>query len=92
MGQLFRLRASYAIPAAAGTQARAILQALKTYGMYIADGGSDLYVSGEPNAGWLDETFATVQAVKTADFEAVDLSPIAQRAGFNPDSAAVPAP
>jgi len=61
------------------------------YGMYIADGGSDLYLQGEPNAAWADDTFTQVQSVGTDQFEAVDLSLIQQRAGFDPNSAAVPA-
>lgn len=92
MGQLFRLKASYAIPAGANTQARAILQALKTYGMYLADGGSDLYLTGEPSPLWEDATYSVVQSVTTNDFEAVDLSPVMERAGFDEDSGAVPAP
>jgi hypothetical protein len=92
MGQLFRLKASYAIPAGATSQTVAILTALKTYGMYIADGGSDLYVTGDPSAAWLDDTFSQVQAVDSSQFEAVDLSPVRARAGFDPDSAKVPSP
>lgn len=92
MGQLFRIKASYQIPSTYGTQSRAILQALKTYGMYIADGGSNLYIQGDPSAGWQDSTFSQVQSVGSSQFEAVDLSPIMSRAGFDPDSAAVPAP
>jgi hypothetical protein len=90
MGQLFRLKASYVIAATYGTQARAILQAMKTYGMYIADGGSDMYVTGEPSASWAGATFTQVQSVSSSQFEAVDLSSIAQRPGFDPNSAAVP--
>jgi hypothetical protein len=90
MGQLFRLKASYQIPANFNTQAKAILQAMKTYGMYIADGGTDWYVTGEPSADWADETFTQVQSVSSSEFEAVDLTPIMQRPGFNPDSGAVP--
>jgi hypothetical protein len=90
MGQLFRLQASYAIPSTFGTQSRAILQALKTYGMYIADGGSNMYVTGEPSAAWADATFSEVQSVSSAQFEAVDLSGIAARPGFDPNSARVP--
>jgi hypothetical protein len=92
MGQLFRLKASYVIPASFNTQARAILQALKTYGMYIADGGSDWYIQGEPSAAWADATISQVGSVSSSQFEAVDLSPIQARPGFNPDSAAVPPP
>ena len=90
MGQLFRLKSSYAIPAAFNTQAKAILQAMKTYGMYIADGGSDWYVQGEPSADWQDQTITQVQSVSSSNFEAVDMSAITGRAGFDPNSGAVP--
>jgi hypothetical protein len=92
MGQLFRLKASFVIPAGASTQARAILQALKTYGMYLADGGSSMYISGEPSAAWASDTFSQVQAVSSGQFEAVDITPLTKRAGFDPNSAAVPEP
>jgi len=90
MGQAFRIKASYVIPAKFNTQSRAIIQALKTYGMYLADGGSSMYIQGEPSASWDEDTFSQVQSVSSSEFEAVDLSPIAARAGFDPDSAAVP--
>ncbi len=90
MGQAFRIKASYAIPANFNTQSRAILQALKTYGMYLADGGSSLYIQGEPSASWADDTFDQVQSVPSSQFEAVDLSDISKRAGFDPNSATVP--
>ncbi len=92
MGQLFRLKASYQIPSNFSVQSKAILQAMKTYGMYIADGGSDWYVSGMPDAAWEDTTFTQVQSVAGSDFEAVDVSAIMNRLGFDPNSAAVPPP
>jgi hypothetical protein len=92
MGQAFRIKSSYAIPASFNTQSRAIVQALKTYGLYIADGGSALYIQGEPSASWQDDTFSQVQSVSSDQFEAVDLSSISKRAGFDANSAAVPAP
>ncbi len=90
MGQLFRIKSSYQIPAAFNTQAKAILQAMKTYGMYIADGGSDWYVQGEPSVDWLDQTITQVQSVSSSNFEAVDISAITSRPGFNVESGAVP--
>ena len=90
MGQLFRLKADFAIPAGDGVQSKAILQAMKTYGMYIADGGSDMYVSGVASAAWADATFGEVQAVAASNFEAVDLTAITSRAGFDASSGAVP--
>jgi len=92
MGQLFRLKASYAIPTSFNGQARAILQAMKTYGMYVADGGSAWYVTGEPSAAWLGATVTQVQSVGSDQFEAVDLAPIKARASWRVDSARVPPP
>ncbi len=92
MGQLFRMKANVVIPDDFGTQSKAILNALKKYGMYIAGGGSDMFITGEPYSGWDASTITEVQSFVTADFEAVDLSPIMARAGFDPNSAQVPPP
>ena len=92
MGQLFRVKASYAIPAGTSVQARAILQALKTYGMYLADGGSTWYVQGEPSAAWDDGVFGEVGRVTSLDIEAVDLSLFQARAGWDASSGLVPPP
>lgn len=91
MGQLFRLKASYQIPASASTQSRAIMVALQRYGMYVADGGSDMYITGSPSADWDEDVFDTVQDLRTGDFEAVDLEAAAStRAGFDVNSGALP--
>ena len=47
MGMRFRLKQSYPI-AGFPRQARIVLQALKEYGMIVADNGSNWYVSGAP--------------------------------------------
>jgi hypothetical protein len=60
--------------------------------MYLADGGSDMYVTGEPSTAWSDATISQVQTINSSQFEAVDLTPVHQRAGFDVDSAAVPPP
>ena len=90
MGQLFRLKASFVIPASYSTQSKAILQAMKTYGMYIADGGSNWYVTGAPSAAWDDSVFSQVQSVPGSAFEAVDISAITSRTGFDANSGHVP--
>jgi hypothetical protein len=92
MGLLLRLKASYPIPPTYSTQAKAMLGALKRYGMYLADNGSAIYVQGEPSAAWGDAIFGELGALRTADFEAVDLSSLAGRPGFDADSARVPPP
>jgi hypothetical protein len=92
MGLLFRLKASHVVPGGFSTQSRAILQAMKTYGLYLADGGSPMYVQGEPSAAWDAAILDEVQSVPSSAFEAVDLSTVQARAGFDPDSARVPPP
>ena len=89
MGQLFRLKPSFVIPASWSVQSKAIAQAMKTYGMYVADGGSNWYVTGAPGA-WDDSVFDEIQSIQGMNFEAVDLRPITARAGFDPTSARVP--
>jgi hypothetical protein len=92
MGQAFRINHEYVIPDDFTIQAKAILQALKTYGMYIADGGPSWYISGEPSADWEEATLTQIATVPSSVFEAVDLSPIQARDGFDANSAAVPPP
>jgi hypothetical protein len=73
MGQRFRLKANYQIPENFSAQSKAILQALKTYGMILADNGSDWYVSGAPDPGWEDERLVSeLGQVTGAALEAVD--------------------
>jgi hypothetical protein len=75
MGQRFRLKASYQIPANFSPQTKVILQALKTYGMILSDNGSDWYISGAPDPGWdNDRLVPELSQVKGSDFEAVDES------------------
>ncbi|MES2069571.1 MAG: hypothetical protein V4488_04435 [Pseudomonadota bacterium] len=72
MGMRVRLRASYAIPASYSADTRVILQALKTYGMIVADNGSNWYVSGAPDARWNnDKLVSELASVHGSDFEVV---------------------
>jgi len=76
-GAVLRLRANVQIPATWTVQAQAIAQAMKVYGVYVADNGSDLFVQGEPNAQWSDNTVSQLQGALTLDkFDFVDLSSI----------------
>ena len=71
MGQRFRLRADFDLspyPA----QARVILQAMKTYGMMLADNGSAWYISGTPDDRWDNDALATLRRVHGSDLEAVN--------------------
>ena len=53
-------------------QARIVLEALKRYGMIVADNGSDWYVSGAPDARWSNDQLHTLHRVTGSAFEVVD--------------------
>jgi hypothetical protein len=74
MGLRLRLKASYDISGYAG-QARVILEALKRYGMIVADNGSSWFITGAPYAGpgpgWDDDDLNQLKSVPGTAFEAV---------------------
>lgn len=75
MGQRFRLKAGFAIDGRFSPQTTVILQALKRYGMILADNGSSWYISGAPDPGWDNDVLHQLDVyVKGSDFEAVDVS------------------
>ena len=53
-------------------QARIVLQALKEYGMIVADNGSNWYVSGAPSPKWSNDQLHTLHRVPGSAFEVVD--------------------
>jgi hypothetical protein len=70
MGMRVRLRATFdtrPFP----TSVQVILNALKTYGMFGADNGSDWYLSGAPDPRWDDDALATIRRVTGRDFEVI---------------------
>jgi hypothetical protein len=73
MGQRFRLRADYGI-SGFHPMVQVILQALKTYGMMLADNGSSWFITGAPDPRWNDDILAQLKQIKGSDLEAVDVS------------------
>lgn len=73
MGQRFRLRADFDLSGFSLIN-QAILQALKTYGMILADNGSSWFISGVPDDRWNNDDLAHLNNVHGSDFEAVDVS------------------
>jgi len=72
MGMRVRLKASYVIPASFSTETRALLTAMKTYGLIVADNGSNWYVSGAPDERWNnDKLVSELAQVKGSNFEVV---------------------
>jgi hypothetical protein len=78
MGLRVRLKASFdtrPFP----RQARIVLEALKRYGMIVADNGSDWYVSGAPDPRWSNDQLHTLHRVTGSAFEVVDTSSLKPR-------------
>ena len=73
MGQRLRLKKGYDI-SHFPRQARAVLRALKLYGMIVADNGSDWYITGAPDEHWSNDDLHTLGQVKGRAFEVVDTS------------------
>ena len=69
MGERFRLRASFDT-SGFPPHARAVLEGLKTYGMFVADNGSDWLMSISPDARL--KGLETLKRVKGSDFEVVN--------------------
>ena len=72
MGMRVRLKAGYVIPAGFSAETRALLTAMKTHGMIVADNGSNWYVSGAPDERWNNDALVSeLSQVKGSDFEVV---------------------
>ena len=73
MGLRVRLKASVDV-SHLPRQARIVAQAMKTYGMILADNGSNWYVSGAPSPKWSHDQLHALGALHGSDFEVVDTS------------------
>ena len=79
MGMRVRLKASYVIPSNFSAEVKAILQAMKTYGMFVADNGGNWFVSGAPDARWNNDALASqLGSVKGSDFEVIRMDGLTQ--------------
>jgi hypothetical protein len=71
MGLRVRLRANYPTKGFP-PQARTVLEALKRYGMIVADNGSSWYITGAPDPRWDNDDLHSLGRVQGKDFEVVD--------------------
>jgi hypothetical protein len=70
MGLRLRLKAAYPTRSFP-RQARIVLEALKRYGMLVADNGADWYISGAPDQRWSNDQLHTLHRVPGSAFEVV---------------------
>jgi hypothetical protein len=71
MGLRVRLKKSVNI-SGLPRQARIVAEALKRYGMILADNGSPWYLSGAPNKGWNNDDLHELDRLTGRDFEVVN--------------------
>ena len=71
MGERLRLKASTDI-SGLPRQARVVAQAMKEYGLIVADNGSDWYVSGAPHPRWDNDQLQQLRRLNGSDFEVVE--------------------
>jgi hypothetical protein len=73
MGARFRLKAGYDL-SSFPPRAQVILTAMKTYGIILADNGSNWFVTGAPDERWDNDMLHQLDVLTGNDFEAVDTS------------------
>jgi len=70
MGTRLRLKNGFGLRRFSG-QALTIAEALKSYGMIVADNGSNWYFSGSSDRGWDDENLNQLKSIPGSAFEVV---------------------
>jgi hypothetical protein len=75
MGLRLRLRASYSLAGFHG-ESLVVLEALKRYGLIVADNGSPWFITGAPDPHWNDQDLEQIKQVPGSAFEAVETGPI----------------
>jgi hypothetical protein len=75
MGMRMRLKAKFDV-SGFSTANQVILNALKKYGMIMADNGSNMYISGAPDDRWDNNDLHALGQVKTSDFEVLQMTPL----------------
>jgi plastocyanin len=68
MGMRLRLKASFDVSAFSTTN-QIILNAMKKYGIIMADNGSSMYISGAPDDRWDNSDLHNLDQVTTSNFE-----------------------
>jgi hypothetical protein len=75
MGMRMRLKASFDVSGYSAAN-QVILNAMKKYGIIMADNGSSMYISGAPDSRWDNSDLHNLGNVTAGSFEVVQMSPI----------------
>jgi hypothetical protein len=75
MGLRLRMKASHDVSSYTG-HSRVILNALKKYGMMVADNGSSWFITGATDSRWNDDDLNQLKTVPGSAFEVVQSGPL----------------
>jgi hypothetical protein len=75
MGMRVRLKAGFDI-SGFSPHIQVILKALKKYGMFVADNGSNWYISGAHDSRWDDEELGELKSIPGKNFEVVKMGTV----------------
>ena len=75
MGMRLRLKSSFDI-STFPPQSQVILAALQKYGMIMADNGSSIYISGDPDNRWNNNDLASLKTVPASAFDVILIDPL----------------
>lgn len=86
MGMRMRLKASFDVSGFSAKN-QVILNALKKYGMIMADNGSSMFIGGTPDDRWNNDDLHQLGLVKASDFEVVAMGTVYTTANIPTGSA-----
>ena len=75
MGLRIRMKSSFDI-SGLSPSARVVATAMKTYGMILADNGSNFYFQGEAHLGWTEDDIEPLKDIPASAFEVIDVPPL----------------
>ena len=75
MGMRIRLKANFEVSGYSATN-QVILNAMKQYGVIVADNGSAMYISGAPDSRWNNDDLHLLNQITAADFDVVKMGTI----------------
>ena len=75
MGMRMRLKSSFDV-SGFSQKNQVILQALKKFGVIMADNGSSMYLSGAPDDRWDNNDLHNLSSLHASDFEVIQMTPV----------------
>ena len=87
MGMRLRLKASFDVSSYSAAN-QVILNAMKKYGLILADNGSAMYIGGTPDDRWNNSDLHLLNGATAAEFDVIALSPVYTNSNYPTGSSA----